>query len=202
MTFPASHIHILGASGSGTTTLAQALAGRLGYVHLDTDRFYWLPTDPPFQEPRPVQQRLSLLYDVFGRHQRWVLSGSLVGWGDPLIALFDLVVFLALPASVRMQRLLERERMRYGAGRIQAGGDLHDDHTRFMAWARNYDVGDGSSRSRVLHERWMAALPCRVIRLEGDLSVEERMARVLDVLPGDPQAKATGMVPEAIPHSR
>lgn len=42
------HIHITGASGSGTTTLGRALAQALGWRYLDADRYYWLPTSPPF----------------------------------------------------------------------------------------------------------------------------------------------------------
>ena len=40
-------IHILGASGSGTTALGQALAEHLRCPHFDTDDYFWLPTDPP-----------------------------------------------------------------------------------------------------------------------------------------------------------
>ena len=39
-------IHIFGASGSGTTTLAEKISRELGYFHLDTDDYFWLPTDP------------------------------------------------------------------------------------------------------------------------------------------------------------
>jgi len=35
-------IHILGASGSGTTTLGRALAERLQCPHFDTDDYFWL----------------------------------------------------------------------------------------------------------------------------------------------------------------
>ena len=45
---------------------------------------------------------------------RWVLSGSLSGWGDPLVPKFDLVVFLFVPNEVQMQRLRAREIQRYG----------------------------------------------------------------------------------------
>ena len=41
-------IHILGASGSGTTALGQALAEHLRCPHFDTDDYFWLPTDPPY----------------------------------------------------------------------------------------------------------------------------------------------------------
>ena len=35
-------IHILGAAGSGTTTLGRALAERLQCPHFDTDDYFWL----------------------------------------------------------------------------------------------------------------------------------------------------------------
>ena len=34
-------IHISGSSGSGTTTLAGALAGKTGYAHFNTDDYYF-----------------------------------------------------------------------------------------------------------------------------------------------------------------
>lgn len=36
------NIHILGASGVGTSTLGAALSKRLPHTHLDTDNYYWL----------------------------------------------------------------------------------------------------------------------------------------------------------------
>ena len=53
------NIHVMGASGSGTTTLGQALAAKLGIRHLDTDHFFWMPTDPPFTMQREVGARVA-----------------------------------------------------------------------------------------------------------------------------------------------
>lgn len=61
-------IHITGASGSGCTTLGRALAERLGSVHLDTDTYFWLPSDPPFQTIREGGERRALLGDDLERH--------------------------------------------------------------------------------------------------------------------------------------
>ena len=52
-------IHILGASGTGTTTLASAIAAKHGHRHLDIDDFFWVPTDPPYREIRPRDQQLA-----------------------------------------------------------------------------------------------------------------------------------------------
>jgi hypothetical protein len=55
------HIHILAASGAGTSTLGAALAARFGAVHLDTDDYFWEPTVLPFQRPRARQERQARL---------------------------------------------------------------------------------------------------------------------------------------------
>ena len=72
-------LHVFGASGSGTTSLASLLAARHGHRHLDTDDFFWLPTDPPYREKRPREMRLELLRRALGEAPAWVLSGSLCG---------------------------------------------------------------------------------------------------------------------------
>jgi adenylate kinase family enzyme len=158
-------IHLTGASGSGTTTLGAELARRLACPHHDTDSFFWLPTDPPFLDARPVAARLAMLGAALGASDGWVLSGSLDGWGDPLIPRFDLVVFLALDPDVRMARIRTRERSRYGAA-IEPGGDMHEASTAFLSWAEAYDAGSRPGRSRPRHEAWLARLPCPVLRLD------------------------------------
>lgn len=43
------HIHIFGASGSGTTTISQKVCGHTGYSHFDSDSYFWLPPRTPLQ---------------------------------------------------------------------------------------------------------------------------------------------------------
>lgn len=179
-------IHIPGASGSGTTTLAAAVAGAHGHHHLDTDDFYWLPTDPPYQTPRPRDARLALLSGALAASPAWVLSGSLCGWGDPLIPRFELIVFLTVPTDVRMQRLRAREVTRYGHGAIAPGGQLHHAHVAFLEWAARYDDGDASLRSRALHDAWLDAISVPVLRLDGDRPVAAQLAALEAAAAGEP----------------
>jgi hypothetical protein len=51
----------------------------------------------------------------------------------------------------------------------------------FIEWASKYDTADESMRSLRLHEQWMTTLPCRCIRFEDGLTIEERLAH-LDAL--------------------
>jgi adenylate kinase family enzyme len=171
-------IHILGASGSGTTTLASAIAGKHGHRCLDTDDFFWVPTTPPYRENRPRDERLALLRQALLGAGPWVLAGSLCGWGDPLIPEFDLVVFLVVPNPVRLARLRARELARYGREAIAAGGALHQAHNEFLDWASRYDTGGLEMRSRAMHEAWLAALPGAALRLEGDRPVGGQLAEL------------------------
>jgi adenylate kinase family enzyme len=168
------HIHLTGASGAGVTTLGCALAARLGAVQLDTDTFYWLPTESPFKTKRTVEERLRMLREAFARAENsgWILSGSIGSWGGPLVRLFDLVAFVDTPTEVRMDRLHERERRRVGAA-MDPGGEHHESVMAFLDWASRYETGDhGGGRSRAVHEAWLKAVPCPVLRLDGTRPIE------------------------------
>ncbi len=107
-----------------------------------------------------------------------MLSGSLCGWGDPLIPQFELVVFLAVPTPIRLRRLQQREVERYGRQTVAAGGAHHDAYVAFLEWAGQYDTGGLEMRSRARHEAWLTGLSCAVVRLEGDRSPEEQLADI------------------------
>jgi adenylate kinase family enzyme len=168
-------LHILGASGSGTTTLGRALAARLQCSHFDTDNYFWVPTDPPFTHQRERTERAQLLMDDLTVQEQWVLSGSLCGWGDVAIPLFELVVFLSIPSEVRMARLRQRERARFGE-RILPGGDMYESSQAFLAWAASYEEGGLDIRSRRQHEQWLGTLPCPILCFEGEYTIEEQLA--------------------------
>jgi len=169
----------MGASGTGTSTLGAALADQLNCRHFDVDDYFWIPTDPPFEKIREITERTILLLDDLRTCDHWTLSGSLCGWGDPAIAMFDLVVFLQVLHKLRMKRLEDRELTRHGP-------DIHDEssligrrYREFVEWASKYDTAGPEMRSLVNHEAWIAKLPCPVLRIEGDTSAEDRLARIL-----------------------
>lgn len=177
----ALHVHILGASGSGTTTLGRALAARMGLVFLDTDDFFWLKTNPRFLTMRETGARKEMLGAALrAATGGWVLSGSLTGWGDVFVPRFDLVVFLTLPADIRLARIKARELERYDAAAIAPGGALHQQHREFLEWAARYDTAGTEMRSRATHEAWLAQLSCPVLRLDTRASVATLAQDVCD----------------------
>lgn len=171
-------IHIYGASGSGTSTLGRALSDAMGLVLMDSDDYFWLPTDPPFTTKRPIDERLALMRaDIATADRGVVISGSLTGWGDPLMPLFTCAIRLVTPTAVRLERLRQREYARFGA-RILEGGDMHEAHLVFLDWAAQYDTGDASMRSKTCHDAWEQGLSCPILRLDGTQGLSELLAAV------------------------
>ncbi len=174
-------IHITGASGSGTTTLGKVLAERYNYHHLDTDTYFWLPTELPFQEIRNIYERQQLLKNDMLKYENWVSSGSLCEWGDFAIEYFDLVVFLFVQQEVRIQRLFEREKIRCPESFIE-GTVRAKQFNEFIDWAKRYDNGGMEVRSLYMHKQWLQKLDCPVLKIEVEVTVEESVRRVDEFL--------------------
>ena len=162
---------VTGASGSGTTTLGRALSGELEVAFFDVDDYFWVPTEPPYQEQRDPSARLSLLVADLAKVPQSVTAGSVINWGGELEDSFSLIVFLALPHELRVARLCEREIARFGRA-----------DSKFLAWAAQYDDSSVDVNSRRGDESWLTKRSCPVLRVEGDISVPERVARVAKAL--------------------
>ena len=174
-------IHIFGPSGAGTSTLGRKICAELGYHFMDTDDYFWLPTDPQFTTPRPVEERLRLMREEIEREQNVVISGSLVDWGDVLIPLFTLAVRIEMDQEMRIARLKARERARFGE-RVDPGGDLYQQHLAFVRWARTYDTGGLDMRSKARHDQWQTLLTCPLMQVDGAAELEENYAAVKEAL--------------------
>ena len=171
-------IHIMGASGAGVTSLGRALADALAVPHHDTDDYFWQPTTPPYRNKREPAERLRLMRELFLPRADWVLSGGLDGWGDPIIAQFDLVIFLVTPRDLRLQRLRAREARHFGADAVAPGGWRHRETEEFIEWASHYEEGDREGRNLARQQAWLALLPCPVLRLDGSRPLPELVAEV------------------------
>lgn len=171
-------IHILGASGSGVSTLGSQLSLILPHVNFDGDEYFWIEK---FTEQRERNDRLRLLKQDLSNFNQWILSGAICGWGDELKSCFDLVIFIYTPKEIRLQRLKEREFQRYGE-EIFPGGSKYELSKSFLKWASLYDDAGLEVRSKTLHEYWMSDLNCPILRIEGDHSVQERIDIIMNYL--------------------
>ena len=167
-------LHVMGASGAGTTTLARTLADHWAVPHADSDDYFWVPTSPPYLEKRSVPERLALMRELFVPREAWVLSGSVLGWGEDVVAESDAVVFLTLEPEERLRRLHARETQR------RAGRDFDlDAWDAFVEWARGYDDPAFEGRSRAGHEAWLEGLDQPVLRLDSARAPAELRDAVL-----------------------
>ena len=175
-------IFITGAAGAGSTTLGRALATALGAPHHDTDDYLWRPSSPPYQEWRPEEDRLRLMREIFLPRSEWVLSGGVQNWGEEIVPLLDLVVFLQTSTEVRLARLKSREAQRFGAEAIGPGGWREREFRKFVDWAEQYDAGTAEGRNQANQTAWLDALPSRVLRLDSARPVDDLVAAVLEAL--------------------
>jgi adenylate kinase family enzyme len=162
---------VTGASGSGTTTLGRALSRELEVAFFDVDDYFWVPTEPPYQQQRDSSTRLSLLVSDLAKASQSVTAGSVINWGGDLEDSFSLIVFLTLRPDLRLARLNAREIGRFGRA-----------DSKFLQWAAQYDEGSVEVNSLKGDERWLTKRTCPVLRIEGDVSVAERVSRVAKAL--------------------
>ena len=173
-------LNVMGASGSGTTTLGRALASYWSVPHADADDYFWVPTNPPHVEKRPEAERTALMRQLFVPREAWVLSGAPLGWGEDVVALCDAIVFLTLRPDERMRRLHAREEVR------QEGQELDPAAwEEFITWARGYDDPSFNGRSLVMHQQWLGTVGTPVLTLDSAAPVTQLRDAVLAWDPRD-----------------
>lgn len=174
-------VHVIGASGSGTSTLGRSLASALSLPHFDSDDYYHMPTDPPFQKQISAEERYRLICRDLLPSTSWILSGGIVGWSPcPQLDLTS-IVFLYVPSSVRIERLRRREHERFG-DRISKGGDMYAVHEEFINWASRYDDGDIEGKTLAIHEAYLKSQRCTVLEFRGELDYSYITQSVLQSL--------------------
>lgn len=176
-----SIIHIFGAAGSGTTTLGKRISEELGYKHMDTDDYYWMPTEPRFTEKREPDERIALMLSDIEKYDKIVLSGSLTDWGDVLIPYFTLAIRIEIDTDTRIERIKGRERLRFGS-RIAPGGDMYEKHIDFLEWTKLYDTGGLDMRSKAKHDEWQKLLHCPILLIDREDTLDNLFCEVKEFI--------------------
>lgn len=174
-------INIVGASGSGVTTLGEQLSRELNIPYFDSDYYYWELSDPPFTIRRDPAKRNAMLQQDIAPNKDALLGGSFISWGNEWLTAFDLVVFLWIPPAIRIERLKKRELERYGEI-IYTHEERNKLFNGFIDWASGYDSGLARGRTLQAHENWLKKLSCSVLEIRGDESVESRVKLVLQAI--------------------
>ncbi|MCP5097273.1 MAG: hypothetical protein GY943_17135 [Chloroflexi bacterium] len=98
----AQKIHIIGGAGTGKTTLASKLSAKLGYPCYYLDHIGWNETGKV-----PLDKRMSDVNQIIAKPQ-WITEGVFLWWTDPLLENADVIIWLDLPFSITVWRILKR----------------------------------------------------------------------------------------------
>jgi len=98
-----------------------------------------------------------------------------------LIPYFTLAIRIEIEPEIRILRLVQREKERFGL-RIEAGGDMHQQYLKFIEWAKSYDTGGMNIRSKAKHDEWQKLLKCKLIHLDGADTVESNFGKIKKIL--------------------
>ncbi len=129
-------IIIIGATGSGKTTLAKQLAGRLRIQHTELDSLYWLPD----WKPSPLLEFREKVEAVTSG-ETWIVDGNYsrtrdIVWGraDTLIWL-DYPLWLVFGRSIRrgLRRIRSREEL-WETGNRETWRNLFFKRDSLLVW--------------------------------------------------------------------
>ncbi|MCL2514371.1 MAG: adenylate kinase [Microbacteriaceae bacterium] len=118
-----------GATGSGKSTAAAAIAEKLGTALVLADEIGWLPG----WVERPVGDQRAMVADA-AAGDSWVFDSSYGKWRDVMIGRVDLIVGLDYPRWFSLQRLLRRTGRRVRTGETICNGNRE---TLAKAFARD-----------------------------------------------------------------
>jgi len=94
---------VIGAGGSGKTTLARRIAEATGLPLVHLDSLYWRPG----WEPTPREEWNARVAEV-ARRPEWVMDGNYGGTLDVRIEAADTIVFLDWPRPSCLWRVIKR----------------------------------------------------------------------------------------------
>jgi adenylate kinase family enzyme len=169
MSPPMRRILVIGSGGAGKSTLARRLGERLGIEVVHLDALYWRPgwVEPPKEFWR---ERVAELL----RRDAWILDGNYGGTLEQRLAACDAVVFLDLPRTLCLWRVLGRALRHRGRSRPDMAPGCPERLTLdFLRWVWGYRT---RTRPKVLRLLAAHAEGRQIVRLRSRAEVEDFLA--------------------------
>lgn len=168
-------IQICGLNGCGKSTIGKALAERMGFYFIDNENLYFSRsnTNEPYTTSRSRQDVEQLLAKEVSQHPNFVFAAVRGDYGKEIIQMYDYVVMIEVPKSVRSQRVRNRSFQKFG-NRMLIGGNLYRQEEAFFQMAE--------SRQDDYVETWLQTIECPVIRIDGTKTIEENVEYIIHVI--------------------
>ena len=160
---------VIGSGGAGKSTFARRLGEKLGLPVIHLDRVYWRSgwVEPPKEEWRRTVEELCA-------GGGWVMDGNYSGTLDVRLAACDAVVFLDLPRTVCLFRVVKRALRYRGTSRPDMGEgcreQLDKEFLKFLLWVWDYPR---RSRPKVLERLEELSGSKQIYRLRSSAEAEE-----------------------------
>jgi adenylate kinase family enzyme len=127
-------ILVVGSGGSGKSTFARRLGEALGLEVIHLDSFYWLPG---WVEPAKDAWREKVSQLLNG--ESWVIDGNYSGTIDLRLEACDTAIFLDLPRSTCVWRIVKRAIVYRGQSRPDMAEGCNETLTwEFLRWVWSY----------------------------------------------------------------
>jgi len=164
-------IQIIGGSGTGKSTLGAFIGQAEQIPWIDTDHYLW--KDKMFTEKRTVAERFALYEADLASHNDYIVSGSVFAWHPDGFIDRNLLVFLSLEETVRMKRLIAREKARYP--------DFTGSN-EFLDWCRTYHTATDPSMIGTFaeHQHQMDRSISPVLIVDASLSTELQYQKIIE----------------------
>lgn len=132
-------LFIIGAAGSGKTTLAKRIGLNLGMEITNLDDLFWVNNGKNYGVKRPAPERDALLESVLAR-ESWIIEGAYVEWPRQGIEEADIILYLDIGLRELRKRIIMRFiRRKLGKDRENKIGNLRS-LTDLLAWNRKQIV--------------------------------------------------------------
>jgi adenylate kinase family enzyme len=162
---------VVGSGGSGKSTLAARLGEATGLPVHHLDALYWRPgwVATPLEEWKEAVAALAA-------EPVWIMDGNYGGTMDARLAACDTAIFLDLPRTVCLARVIRRSLRYRGRSRPDMAPGCPEQVTgEFLRWIWRYPI---DRRPSVLRKLEAVAHEKRVVHLRSSREVERFLAEV------------------------
>lgn len=175
-------IQVIGASGTGKSTLCELISRKTGVHWIDTDVYLW--KDNSFTENNPIEKRCELYKNDITNYPDYIVSGSVHSWNPEGFQDRELLVLIVLDEEIRFKRLYDREFSVFG-DRMLPGGDHYELTRQFLEWCKTYTTEDENAvNSLACHMALLSKAHCKTLILDGNQPVEALCDCVLNAYCG------------------